>query len=70
MLAAVTTGGQGIVIAMMAWVAFDVFKATVEIENIGQRPYIRRVFNITITYDTPPEKVTRACSLTTSIPPL
>ena len=31
-----------------------------DVENIGQRPYIRRVFNITITYDTPPEKVTRA----------
>ena len=34
--------------------------ATVEIENIGQRPYIRRVSNIAIPYDTPPEKVTRA----------
>jgi len=30
------------------------------IRNIGKRPYIRRVANITITYDTPPEKVERA----------
>ena len=34
--------------------------ATAEIENIGRRPYIRRVFDVTITYDTPPEKITRA----------
>jgi MscS family membrane protein len=37
--------------------------AAVEIENIGRRPYIRRVFNITITYDTPPEKITRAIEI-------
>ncbi len=30
------------------------------VENIGRRPYIRRVFNLTITYDTPPEKIARA----------
>lgn len=30
------------------------------VENIGRRPYIRRLANITITYDTPPEKVIRA----------
>lgn len=30
------------------------------IRNIGKRPYIRRVANITITYDTPSEKVDRA----------
>lgn len=30
------------------------------IQNIGQRPYIRRLLNIGITYDTPPEKVLRA----------
>jgi len=28
--------------------------------NIAKRPYIRRLFNITITYDTPPEKVEEA----------
>jgi len=28
--------------------------------NIAKRPYIRRLFNITITYDTPPEKVGEA----------
>ncbi len=27
------------------------------VENIGRRPYIRRVLNVTVTYDTPPEKV-------------
>jgi MscS family membrane protein len=31
-----------------------------EIENIGRRPYIKRVLNVTITYDTPPEKIARA----------
>jgi len=34
--------------------------AAMEIENIGRRPYIRRTFNITITYDTSPAKITRA----------
>ena len=34
--------------------------ATAEIENIGRRPFIRRRFNVTITYDTPPEKIIRA----------
>ena len=34
-----------------------------EIENIARRPYIRRVFNITITYDTPPEKINRAVEI-------
>jgi MscS family membrane protein len=37
--------------------------ASVEVENIGRRPHIRRVFNITITYDTPPEKITRAIEI-------
>jgi MscS family membrane protein len=37
--------------------------ANAEIENIGRRPHIRRVSNITITYDTPLEKVERAVSL-------
>ncbi len=30
------------------------------IHNIGKRPFIRRLANITITYDTPPEKVKEA----------
>ena len=37
--------------------------ANVEIENIGRRPYIRRLINVTITYDTPPEKITRAVDI-------
>jgi len=31
--------------------------------NIGKRPYIRRVADIGITYDTPPEKVERALQI-------
>lgn len=30
------------------------------VENITARPYIRRVMNVTITYDTPPERVEQA----------
>jgi MscS family membrane protein len=37
--------------------------ATVEVENIGRRPHIRRLFNITVTYDTPPEKIKRAVEI-------
>ncbi len=37
--------------------------ASVSIENIGRRPSIRRYSNITITYDTPVEKVERAVSI-------
>ena len=33
------------------------------IQNIGKRPYIKRVLNITITYDTPPEKIDRALDI-------
>lgn len=33
------------------------------IENIGRRPHIRRLFNVTITYDTPPDKVERAVKI-------
>ena len=33
------------------------------IKNIGKRPYIRRLMNITITYDTPPEKIDRALEI-------
>jgi len=34
--------------------------AATDIENIGRRPFIRRLFNVTITYDTPPEMIKRA----------
>ena len=37
--------------------------ARIEIENIGRRPYIRRDLNITITYDTPLEKIDRAVEI-------
>jgi MscS family membrane protein len=37
--------------------------ASINIENIGRRPSIRRLTNITITYDTPPEKVDRALTI-------
>lgn len=37
--------------------------ASASIENIGRRPSIRRYTNITITYDTPVEKVERAVSI-------
>ncbi|VGO11656.1 Low conductance mechanosensitive channel YnaI [Pontiella desulfatans] len=33
------------------------------IQNIGKRPYIKRVMNVTITYDTPPEKVQQAIDI-------
>jgi MscS family membrane protein len=37
--------------------------ARIDIENIGRRPYIRRLFNVTITYDTPPKKIGRAIEI-------
>ena len=37
--------------------------ARVEVENIGRRPYIRRDLNVTVTYDTPPEKIARAVQI-------
>ena len=37
--------------------------ASASIENIGRRPSIRRLANITITYDTPPEKVEKAVAI-------
>lgn len=37
--------------------------ANKNIQNIGKRPYIRRVMNVTITYDTPPAKVDRAVEI-------
>lgn len=33
------------------------------VENIGRRPYIKRVLDVTITYDTPPEKVRQAVDI-------
>jgi len=33
------------------------------IHNISRRPFIRRVFSVTVTYDTPPEKVQRAIDI-------
>ncbi|MCC6681153.1 MAG: mechanosensitive ion channel family protein [Phycisphaeraceae bacterium] len=32
-------------------------------ENVSARPYIRREMNVTITYDTPPEKIEQAVSI-------
>jgi MscS family membrane protein len=37
--------------------------ARVDIENIGRRPHIRRLANIGITYDTPPEKIEKAVDI-------
>jgi MscS family membrane protein len=37
--------------------------AKIDIENIGQRPHIRRKTNIGITYDTPPEKIEKAVDI-------
>jgi MscS family membrane protein len=37
--------------------------ARVDIENIGRRPHIRRLTNISITYDTPPEKIEKAVDI-------
>lgn len=34
-----------------------------EIENIGRRPFIRRRFNVTITYDTAPDMIVHAVEL-------
>ena len=41
--------------------------ANLDIENIGRRPYIRRLTNITITYDTPPEKIEKAVNIIETI---
>ena len=37
--------------------------AKIDIENIGQRPHIRRLANIGITYDTPPGKIEKAVDI-------
>ncbi|TVR17718.1 MAG: mechanosensitive ion channel family protein [Balneolaceae bacterium] len=41
--------------------------ANMTIHNIGKRAFIRRVFDITITYDTPPAKVDRALEIVKDI---
>ncbi|VGO16644.1 Low conductance mechanosensitive channel YnaI [Pontiella desulfatans] len=41
--------------------------ASIEIENIGRRPYIRRTFDIAITYDTPPDRIRRAVQIVQEI---
>lgn len=41
--------------------------ARMTVQNIGKRPYIRRLFNIAITYDTPPAKVERALEILKNI---
>jgi len=37
------------------------------LENIGKRPHIRWLTNITITYDTPPDRVEKAVSIISKI---
>ena len=37
--------------------------ARTDVENIGRRPHIRRLINISITYDTPKEKVEKAVNI-------
>ena len=37
--------------------------ASSDVENIGRRPHIRRLTNISITYDTPKKKVEKAVSI-------
>ncbi len=37
--------------------------ANTPVENISERPFIKRMSNITITYDTPPDKVARAVDI-------
>ncbi len=41
--------------------------ASLSIENVQRRPYIRRSMNITVTYDTAPEKVDRAVQIVKEI---
>ena len=37
--------------------------ARADVENIGARPFIRRVMNVTITYNTPPNKIDEAVEI-------
>ncbi|MBF0244344.1 MAG: mechanosensitive ion channel family protein [Planctomycetes bacterium] len=41
--------------------------ANIKIQNIGRRPHIRRLTNLTITYDTPLHKVERALEIVRAI---
>jgi len=41
--------------------------ANARVENVGRRPYIRRLSNFTITYDTPPDKVEKAVEIIRSV---
>jgi MscS family membrane protein len=41
--------------------------ANVKVQNVGRRPYIKRVSNITITYDTPADKVEKALQIVRGI---
>lgn len=41
----------------------NAYVANTAVENIGRRPYIRRVLDVTITYDTQPDKVQRAIDI-------
>ncbi len=41
--------------------------ASTDVENIGHRPHIRRLTNISITYDTPREKVEKAVNIVLEI---
>lgn len=37
--------------------------AATDIENIGRRPFIRRDFDVTVHFDTPPEKIRKAVAI-------
>lgn len=37
------------------------------IQNIGRRPYIKRTMNLTVTYDTPPDKIEKAVEIISEI---
>lgn len=37
--------------------------ASMAIQNIGKRPYIKRVMTVTVTYDTPPDKLQKAVDI-------
>ncbi len=37
--------------------------ANMAIQNIGKRPYIKRVMTVTVTYDTPPDKLQKAIEI-------
>ncbi|QYY34703.1 mechanosensitive ion channel family protein [Ruficoccus sp. ZRK36] len=38
-----------------------------DIENVSSRPYIKRVFNVSLTYGTPPEKIYEAIEIVNAI---